>query len=39
VDEKDRLSKELAIANRTIAQSEDSLIKKDEQIRDLSNQF
>ncbi|CAF3303066.1 unnamed protein product [Rotaria socialis] len=34
-DEKDRLTKELANANRTIAQSEDAVMKKEEQIRDL----
>ena len=36
-DERDRLSRELTNINRTIAQSEDALMKKDEQIRDLSN--
>lgn len=36
-DERDRLSRELTSINRTIAQSEDALMKKDEQIRDLSN--
>ena len=35
-DEKDRLAKELANANRTVAQCEDSIAKKEEQIRDLS---
>ena len=35
-DDRDRISKELTSANRTIAQSEDVLMKKDEQIRDLS---
>ena len=35
-DEKDRLMRELGVANRTIAQNEDVLMKKDEQIRDLS---
>ena len=36
-EEKDRLAKELATANRALAQSDDVLSKKDEQIRDLSN--
>ncbi|CAF0820473.1 unnamed protein product [Rotaria sordida] len=36
-DEKDRLTKELTNANRTIAQSEDTIMKKDEQIRDLKH--
>lgn len=36
-DEKDRLAKELAATSRALAQSEDVLHKKDEQIRDLSN--
>jgi hypothetical protein len=35
-DERDRISKELTSANRTLAQSEDVVMKKDEQIRDLS---
>ncbi|CAF3651196.1 unnamed protein product [Rotaria sp. Silwood1] len=34
-DEIDRSTKELANATRTIAQSEDTIMKKDEQIRDL----
>ena len=36
-DEKDRLAKELTAASRALAQSEDVINKKDEQIRDLSN--
>ena len=38
-DEKDRLNKELANANRKIAQSEETIIKKNAQIEDLSKIF
>ncbi|CAF1311259.1 unnamed protein product [Adineta steineri] len=36
-DEKTRLNKELSIANRIISQFEETLTKKDEQIRDLKS--